>query len=153
MSMRWSSTDVAGVVGCLVLIAVGVAAIVYSKDFSPLGSVFPRTISGLMIGLGALYLVLALMGRTVVSEAAEGSNARRVAVALVMLGWAFGLGRIGFLASSGVAMALLLVIANHERWSARSVAVYGLVSAAVLGALYGVFHFALQVPLPEGMFR
>ncbi|MEO6032783.1 MAG: tripartite tricarboxylate transporter TctB family protein [Burkholderiaceae bacterium] len=127
MRVRSASPDVAGVVGCLILIAAGIAAIVYSGDFSTLGSIFPRTISGLMIGLGIVYLLLALLGRTTAGEASEGSMARRAGVALVMLAWAFALGPIGFLASSAVAMVLLLVIANHERWGGRSVLVYGLV--------------------------
>lgn len=153
MKTRSPSPDVAGVAGCLVLIATGVAAIVYSSEFSSLGSVFPRAISGLLIGLGIVYLGFALTGRTTAGDASEGSMARRVGVALVMLAWAFALGRIGFLASSAVAMALLLAIANHERWTGRSVLAYGAVSAIVLGALYLVFGFALQVPLPQGLLR
>lgn len=153
MSARSSSPDVAGVVGCLILIATGIAAIVYSQDFSVLGSVFPRAIAGLMIGLGIVYIVLALMGRTTASEAPEGSRTRRVGVALVMLAWVVALGYVGFLVSSAVAMLVLLVIANHERWSARNVLVYGLVCALVLGGLYAVFDIALQVPLPEWRLR
>lgn len=152
MTARSPSPDVAGVAGCLLLIAVGIAAIVYSSDFSPLGSVFPRTIAGLMIGLGVLYIVLALIGRTRAEEPAGGSTVRRWGVALVMLGWAFTLDHLGFLGSSALAMALLLVIANHERWTARNVAVYGLVTVGVLALLYGVFRAALQVPLPPGLF-
>jgi putative tricarboxylic transport membrane protein len=153
MSARSPSPDVAGVVGCLVLIATGIAAIVYSSDFSVLGAVFPRAISALLIGLGMVYIVLVLMGRTTKNEATEGSIGRRVGVALVMLAWAFSLRHLGFLASSVVAMALLLVIANHERWTGRTVLGYGLVSACVLGALYSIFDFALQVPLPQGLLR
>ena len=36
-----------------------------------------------------------------------------------MLAWAFTLGPLGFLASSAAAMAALLVIANHDRWTLR----------------------------------
>jgi hypothetical protein len=152
MNTKAPSGDVAGVVGCLLLIAAGIAAIVYSQDFSPLGAVFPRTIAGLMIGLGIVYLVLAWRGRTRAEAPAGGSMARRAGVAVVVLAWALLLDRLGFLTSSAIAIALLLVIANHERWSLRNMVVYALVSAAVLGVLYSVFRFALQVPLPTGMF-
>ncbi len=153
MNARSTSADVAGVVGCLILIATGIAAIVYSSEFSTLGSVFPQAISALLIGLGVVYIVLALIGRTKASEPAGGSIVRRVGLALVMLAWAFSLGYFGFLASSVVAMALLLVIANHERWTGRSVLGYAIISAIVLGALYGIFDFALRVPLPQGLLR
>lgn len=152
MNTKASRGDVAGVVGCVLLIGTGIAAIVYSQDFSPLGAVFPRTISALMIVLGLLYLVFAWRGRTRAEAPAGGSMVRRAGVALVVLGWALALDPVGFLISSAIAMAALLMIANHERWSMRTVLLYGLVSAAVLGIFYGVFRFALQVPLPTGIF-
>ncbi len=152
MNPEVHSRDVAGVIGCVILIGAGIAAIVYSQDFSSLGAVFPRTVAGLMIALGLAYLVLAWRGRTRAQAPAGGSMARRAGVALVVLAWALLLDRIGFLTSSAIAIALLLVIANHERWSVRTVSGYGLASAAVLGVLYGVFRFALQVPLPKGIF-
>ncbi|MEO7200428.1 MAG: tripartite tricarboxylate transporter TctB family protein [Dokdonella sp.] len=147
------SPDLAGAVGCVLLIAVGGAALFYSSDFSPLGAVFPRTIAGLMIALGVAYLILVWRGRTRVAEPLGGSMSRRAGVALVMLAWALALDRVGFLVSSAIAFVALLLIANHERWSARSVIVYGLVSVAVLGGLYGGFRFALQVPFPTGLFQ
>ena len=150
MSDRPPGRDIPGLVGCLLIIAIGVAALVYSRDFSPLGSVFPRTIAGVMIALSVWYVVLTLLGRTQRVAFGAGSAARRVALMLVMLGWAFSLNSVGFLVSSAVAFVALLIIANHDRWTARTVLIYGLVGAAILGTLYGLFRFALQVPLPDG---
>lgn len=130
------------------MIAIGAAAIWFAKDFSSLGSVFPLAVGGLLVALGLLYIVLVLLGRTRRAASGGGSDLRRTAVAVVMLGWAFTLDRIGFLPSSVAAFAALLVIANHERWSARTVLLYGGAGVLVLGGLYALFKHALLVPLP-----
>jgi len=140
--------DTPGAIGSALLIGVGAAALVYSSEFSDLGAVFPRAIGGLMVAMGALYLVLFAMGRTHRAAPAVGSNLRRAGVAVVMLAWAFALEPLGFLASSAIAFVLLLVLANHERWTPRTVLSYGAVGVLVLGGLYALFKHALQVPLP-----
>ena len=68
--------------------------------------------------------------------------------ALVRLAWAFALPAMGFLASSAIAFVLLLMLANHERWTMRTVLLYGATGVLVLGGLYALFKHALQVPLP-----
>jgi len=73
---------------------------------------------------------------------------RHALVAVVMLAWGFSLGPLGFLPSGAAAMAALLLIAHHDRWTLRTALAYGLSTAAVLGLLYVLFKHALQVPLP-----
>ncbi|MEZ5653092.1 MAG: tripartite tricarboxylate transporter TctB family protein [Burkholderiaceae bacterium] len=140
--------DVGGALGSLIAIALGSAAFWYSAEFSMLGAVFPRTIAALLILLGVVYLIMVALGRTHGSRAPRGSNLRRVALALVMLGWAFALVPLGFLLSSALAFALLMLIANHERWTPARAATTVAAGAVVLGGLYGLFKFVLLVPLP-----
>jgi hypothetical protein len=128
--------------------ALGAAAIWAARDFSDLGGVFPRAVGALLIVLGALYIGLTLAGRTRRVAEIGGANLRRAAAALTLLAWAFTLGPLGFLASSAGAMAALMVIANHERWTLRRAVVYVASSALVLIGLYSLFKIALQVPLP-----
>jgi len=45
----------------------------------------------------------------------------------------------------------LLVIANYDRWTPRMAVTSAAVGAAVIGGLYTIFRFGLQVPLPEGI--
>ena len=97
---------------------------------------------------GVLYLVFYALGRTQRAAPAAGSNLRRAGVAVVMLAWAFALPAMGFLASSAIAFVLLLMLANHERWTMRTVLLYGATGVLVLGGLYALFKHALQVPLP-----
>lgn len=146
--MTEARRDLPGAIGCVLAIAVGAGAWWAAADYSKLGAVFPRTVGLLLIGLGVLYLVFFAAGRTRAPEALQGSMARRTGVAVVMLGWGFALGPAGFLPSSAVAMALLLLIAHHDRWSPRVVLLFGGSAALVLLGLYALFKHALLVPLP-----
>jgi len=140
--------DLAGAVGCALLIAVGVAAIWFARDFSALGAVFPRTVGGLMVALAVVYIGLVLRGRTARLAPLGGSNARRIVVAAVMLAWGFALEPLGFLPSSAAAFVVLLAVAHHDRWTPRLALIYGLSAALLLGGLYGLFKQVLLVPLP-----
>lgn len=144
--------DVPGLIGCLLAVALGIAAIAASGDFSPLGAVFPRAISALMIVFGLAYVVLALRRPLPRPSAAPGSALRRIGTVAVMLAWAFALQPIGFLTSSVCASAALLLLAQHDRWTLRAALLYSLATALVVGGLYTLFRFVLQVPLPVGMF-
>lgn len=143
--------DVRGIAGSAVFIVVGVLAIWHSSEFSPLGSVFPRTIAAAMIVLAAVYIAMALLRPQAPEAMAAGSNWRRSALIVVLLAWAFLLETIGFLSTSVLAYAAILVIANYDRWTPRLALAYTAVGAVVLGGLYTVFHYLLQVPLPRGM--
>lgn len=140
--------DIAGAIGSALAIVLGVAAWWAAADYSPLGSVFPRSVGALLIALGATYLVLVARGRTRAAPPLAGSNLRRAGVALAMLVWAFTLEPLGFLGSSAMAMAALLFIANHEARSLRQLVGQALAAAVLLGALYALFKHALNVPLP-----
>ncbi len=140
--------DLGGAAGSVLAIVVGAAAIWNSSDFSMLGAVFPRAIGGLLVLIGAVYLVLVLLGRTRGGSPLQGSNLRRAALALVMLGWAYALVPLGFLLSSAIAFVLLMLIAHHDRWTAGRVVIYLGSGAVVLGGLYALFKIVLLVPLP-----
>ena len=148
MSEHDPQRDVPGAIVCGLMMALGAAAIYYSFSFSDLGAVFPRTVGALLIGLSALYVEMVFMGGTRRAAAPAGSNARRAGVAAVMLGWAFVLPALGFLASSALAMALLMGLAQHGRWTPRTALGVGASATAVLVGLYLLFKVALQVPLP-----
>jgi hypothetical protein len=140
--------DLAGGAGSALAIAVGAAAFWAAGDFSTLGAVFPRAVGALLMVLGALHIVFVAAGRTRRGLPLTGSVSRRAAVAAVMLGWGFALGPLGFLPSSAAAMAALVAIAQHERWTARSAILCGGAVGVVLMALYGLFKHILLVPLP-----
>jgi len=146
--MSEARADIPGAVGSALMVLIGAGAIWAARDYSDLGAVFPRTVGALLIALGVVYIVLVAMGRSRRAAAADGSFARRALVATVMLAWGFALGPLGFLPAGVAAMAALLLIAHHDRWTLRTALVYGLSCSAVLGMLYALFKHALQVPLP-----
>jgi putative tricarboxylic transport membrane protein len=144
--------DVPGLVGCGLAVVLAGLALANSGEFSPLGSVFPRTIAGLMIVLALMYAVVAFQARSKPRVAEAGSNPRRLGTMAVLLAWAFLLQPLGFLFTSACASLLLLLLAQHERWTPRAALLQGASVLLVLAALYGLFRFALLVPLPVGVF-
>lgn len=140
--------DIPGAIGSALMVLVGVAAIWAARDYSDLGAVFPRTVGALLVVLGIVYIVLVVLKRTLRGAAVEGSSIRRALVAVVMLAWGFALGPLGFLPAGAAAMAALLMIAHHDRWTLRTALAYGLSTAMVIGLLYTLFKHVLQVPLP-----
>ncbi|MDH5339283.1 MAG: tripartite tricarboxylate transporter TctB family protein [Rubrivivax sp.] len=140
--------DLPGAAGSALMLALGAAALYFAREFSDLGAVFPRAIGAFLVGLSALYIVLVASGRTRRAAGPAGSHLRRAGVAAVMLGWAYALPALGFLASSAVAMTLLMLLAQHDRWTPRRALGVGAGAAAVLIGLYTLFKLALQVPLP-----
>jgi len=145
--------DVAGIAGSAFFIVVGILAIWGARDFTPLGSVFPTTIAAAMIVFSAAYIAMSLLRSAGPAINPAGSTWRRSALVAVLLAWAFLLQHIGFLATSVAAYAALLVIANYDRWTPRVAVTYAAVGSALLGGLYAIFFFMLDVPLPQGLLR
>lgn len=143
--------DVSGIAASAVFIVLGVLAIWGARDFTPLGSVFPRTIAAAMIVFAVVYIAMALLRPQAPAAPAAGSNWRRGALIVVLLAWSFLFEKLGFLATSVCAYAAILVIANYDRWTPRLAVVYTVVGAMVLGGLYAIFYSVLQVPLPKGL--
>ncbi|MCM2327471.1 MAG: tripartite tricarboxylate transporter TctB family protein [Lysobacter sp.] len=146
-----SRFDLHGVAGSALAIAGGVLAWYYAGDFTPMGSVFPRTVAVVMIASAVVYIAVSLLRPVRQPAQAVGSVWRRVALVAVMVAWSTLLEKVGFLSTSVACFAAILVIANYDRWTPRMAAVYAFASALVVGGLYAIFRFVLQVPLPEGL--
>lgn len=140
--------DIPGAIGSALMVLLGTGAIWAARDYSDLGAVFPRTVGALLVALGTVYIVLVLIGRTRRAMSSDGSSMRRTLVAVVMLAWGFTLGPLGFLPSGAAAMAALLLIAQHGRWTLRTALLYGASTSVILVGMYALFKHALQVPLP-----
>jgi len=149
--MDKAQRDIRGIVASLVFAVIGILAIYYSRDFSALGAVFPRTIAAAMIVLCVVYVAVALLRPITIERPQPGSAGRRVALAITMLAWALLLEPVGFLLTSIVCFAAALVIANYDRWTPRLAVAYAAVGILVLGSLYGIFSYLLLVPFPKGL--
>ncbi len=131
-------------------VALGVLALWGTGDLSPLGSVFPRAIGSAMILFAVMDIVWRWFERPR-EQRPDGSNLRRVALAAIMLLWALLLQAVGFWVTSLAASLLLMLVANHEPWTARRALGYVVSTLAVVTGLYAVFAFGLEVPLPGGI--
>ena len=80
--------DIAGIVGAAILIVIAAMAIYHSKEFSPLGSVFPRTIGAAMILFSGAYILVALARPQPAKLPERGSPWRRTLLVVVMIAWA-----------------------------------------------------------------
>lgn len=145
--------DLRGIAGSALFIVVGILAVWGARKFSPMGSVFPVTIAAAMIVFATAYIVMALLRPVATVTTAAGSTWRRSALVAVLLAWSFLFEHVGFLVTSVAAFTALLVIANYDRWTPRMAATYAVAGALVLGGLYSVFFFVLEVPLPQGLLR
>jgi len=144
--------DVRSIAAALGIIVVGALALYYSAYFSALGSVFPRVIAVLMIVLSLVYVGIAMLGSGVEPQVPDrGSTPRRALLAAVMFSWALLLEPLGFLAASILCYAVILFIANYDRWTPRMAVIYTATGIAVVGGLYGLFAYALHVPFPKGV--
>lgn len=144
--------DRRGAIACLVLFVVGGVILLASRDYTALGSVFPRTMAILMMALSLLYVVQVMRRPRPVEFETGGANGRRLLMFAIMLAWAFGFERLGFLTTSLIAYALALMVANFNPWSPRDIVLYFGSGAAVVIGLYLLFRHVLQVPLPVGLF-
>jgi hypothetical protein len=151
MSEPRPQRDLAGMAGAAFFIVMGTLALWNSGEFSALGSVFPRTVAVTMILLSIAYIAVSWLRPRGVQVHPAGSIWRRTALMAAFVAWSLLLEPLGFLTTSVAAFVALLVISNYDRWTPRMAVTYGLVGAVVLGGLYGIFRFVLQVPLPAGI--
>lgn len=132
-------------------ILLGILTLSGTGDMSPLGSVFPRTIASAMIAFSAMQIVWAWLRPPTKEPVRAGSTRRRLLLVAIMLVWALALQTIGFFVTSVAASLLLLVVANYDRWTVARALGYVVGTLAVVGGLYALFAFGLEVPLPRGI--
>ncbi|MDA8645641.1 tripartite tricarboxylate transporter TctB family protein, partial [Amylibacter sp.] len=78
----------------------------------------------------------------------EGIWWRRVLFISAMFITCFAMPIIGFLASGVIAFTSGLIAAMHDKWSFRTVLIYGCSGAIIMVSFFILFKFILFVPLP-----
>ena len=136
------------------LLALGVAggiallALQQSAELNPEAAVFPSTIAKAMAVLVAIAVVRLLLTRQVTEEVIEGSWVRMAALPLAMLGAVFLFPWLGFGMSAVLLGLVLVVVAQHERASAKGWLILLVCVSALIGACTLLFSEVLSVPLP-----
>ena len=136
--------------------ALGVGLMSGTGGMTPMGSVFPITISAAMIALsGALIALNVVRGLRSTPDGTEspppGSNPRRAAFLVAMAAWIALLPVAGFLAASALGYFAVMAIALHERVPLRRAALLVLIGLAILAGFYALMAEVLLIPLPRGV--
>lgn len=123
-------------------------------SWSPLSAMFPNTVLVTMGALSIGLLIQSVVRREIRPVFAEGNRTRIVATAFALLAWVWSIRYLGFyLAGLVFFTGLTLYIASaSRRITARQVAIWTVIVAAELTALYLVFTNLLAVRLPAGVF-
>lgn len=154
--------DLPGVLVALVMLCLGVVFIRQTGSMTPMGSVFPITISAAMVVFSALLILRAfILGRSDRPEAkpplpdeppTRGATARRIAFFAVMVGWVALIPVLGFFATSLAAFLLVMAVSIHERTPVRQLWALAAIGVVVVGAFYLLMREVLLIPLPRGLF-
>ncbi|MBB4003545.1 tripartite tricarboxylate transporter TctB family protein [Aurantimonas endophytica] len=154
--------DVPGTILAAVFVALGAFLILQTDSMSPMGSVFPITVSVAMI-VFALALILrnVVLGMRAVPvtapaeaqpEASHESMPRRLLFLLAMIVWIVLIPILGFLVSSVLAYFAIMLVATHDRMSLREGATLVVIGLAILTVFYLVMARVLLIPMPTGLF-
>ena len=114
-------------------------------------SVFPKTISAVMVFFSALLAWRGLAGRgRAPASAASGSGFRRAAVVASMLAASALMPFVGFYLSALAMMLALVLTANFEKWTPPRAGGFALCILGVSAGFFLLFSQGFQVPLPAG---
>ncbi|MEI4470110.1 tripartite tricarboxylate transporter permease [Frigidibacter sp. MR17.24] len=135
------------------LVALGALALRATLGLSPMGAVFPRAISVMLIALSAVLLVVATTGRTSGYQPQPGeSHPRRWGLAAVFGLWVFLIPTLGFAAASLAAFLAMMLIAEYERRAPATWALRVAIAVGVVAAFTWLMSDVLLLRLPASPF-
>lgn len=135
-------------------IVLGILMVWGTKNMSPLGSVFPKTIGIALIGFSVMLIGLIISNRAAAAEENDGlfSNWRRLLLLAAMLAWVFLLSVLGFYVSSVLAYIAIMMIANYEKIPLKTWAVWIIVGILIITLFWWLMAYVLMLRLPAGLF-
>lgn len=131
----------------IVLLGLSAAVLAYSRGFDATAAKFPRLVAIGMIICAVLLLFFALKERTVGSGIPWKKYGNVAILAGILILYIILMPVIGYILSTLMAFA-----ATSMFLGARKVRVILIADLCTTGAVYAVFRFLLQVPLPTGPF-
>lgn len=147
--------DWPGISYAIGFIILGVMMIFGTKEISPLGSVFPKTVAISMIVLSVLLIALVLLKRSFITTQeveGKGGNMHRFLLTIVMLLWVFLLPVIGFFVTSLLSYFAIMYIADYDRPSIRTWLLWALIGIIVVGSFWLMLSNVLLLRMPAGIF-
>lgn len=136
-------------------VVLGVLAYQGTNDMSPMGQVFPRSLSIAMALLSAVLIAMQLRRPRLAAQATpsgpKASTFRRVAISAVLVAWAVTMPTVGFFATGLVAFLLIIAIASFERPTSKEMAFNAIVALLIVGGFYLTMENLLGIRMPIGL--
>lgn len=141
--------DIGSLLIALLFILIGLAVLYDTTGYADRDSkIFPRAAAIALILAAGASCIIWMLRPAPVAGFGDGHWWRRILLVGAMLAAALLMPAIGFLAAGSLVFAGGLIAGMEERWTARTVTLYGLCSAVIVTAFYALFKYALYVPLP-----
>jgi len=145
----------AGVIAVtLLLMAIAIATLWESREFSSLGSIFPKVIGIALLLASGAALVQVLRCR---SAPARGLPASGMLRGVLLIGavsaWIALLEPLGFAASGLICFVAIVLVTNRDPWTLRRIAFYAVSMVAIVFVFNYVFVELLNVTLPRGRWQ
>lgn len=137
----------------VVSIIIGVAAFVLSLEMPGRASLFPKLVSALFCILGISLIVSSM------SKIRSGVESKKplltkelfkgpVMVFAILIGYVVVMVHVGFYVTTPFMLILYMRVLGIKSWKTTL-----LVTVIVMLFIFGLFSFALGIPLPEGFLR
>ncbi|WP_206186374.1 tripartite tricarboxylate transporter permease [Thalassospira lohafexi] len=147
--------DAAGMMLSVLLIIVAVLAFAQTSSMSPMGSVFPSTISVAIVVLSIVLLGLNFLRKPAAKTAGHGageeSSSRRYALVAVMAVWVAGVPIVGFGCMAVLAFLLLARISCYEAMTRKQILGEAVAGIVIVGGLYLLMAEVLLIRMPKGL--
>ncbi len=143
--------DIGAAIVAALLMAIAAGALWQSRELSPLGAIFPRTIGAALLVTGAVVLWRTLAGRAHPSRGLPRDGWMRGALMVVVMAlWIALLERAGFAVAGVVAFFALAVITDREPSTPKRLLGFLVVALVVVIGFQLLFVQGLKVQLPAG---
>ncbi|KZB70802.1 MULTISPECIES: tripartite tricarboxylate transporter permease [Thalassospira] len=147
--------DLAGMVLSGLLILCAAWAFSETSNMTPMGSVFPGTISVAIIALSLALLLLNFARKPATANNADMATnvsvPRRIALVVVMAIWVFAIPVLGFATAAILAFLVLARIACYEIMGPKRLLIETLAAIAIVGGLYLLMADVLLIRMPAGL--
>lgn len=143
--------DKGGMTVALGALAVGLYVLWEAQSFTPLGSIFPLFVAGMLILATLVLVAMILLRRQRPPRPISGSLARRAALALALVVWAALVPFLGFTLASVLGFVAVGMTSKYEAWNGRSWLAFGIAAIFGVAAFCFIFTAFLNVPLPGGL--
>ena len=150
-----TAMNVATLMVSAMLVAIGAYLYTETDRMSPLGAVFPASISAAMVLFAAILIVQELkrpwLGLNRVAFQNHLPSLRQVLVVTVLGFWTFSMAALGFYASAIIAFILLMMIASFERPKTKHLVLGALASCFIVSGFFFLMKNVLMLRMPEGI--